>query len=140
MNYKRILIGGIVAGLIINILNLLVFLLFTKEKYASLQAKGFFAPSPRLPFAPLWILGMFIMGILLAWFYAVSRPRLGAGPKTALLVSFIISLMVHTPYNFAEASFAITGRYLPLVHMVSGIIIFVIAGYVAGWIYQEKSE
>lgn len=138
MNYKKILLGGIVAGFIINVLDFIVMLLFTGKLYQKLQAKGLFLQSPRLPFQYLWIFGMFCMGILLAWFYAVARPRLGAGPLTALLVSFILALMVNVPYNFAEASWAITGRLIPLIRMVSGIIEYVIAGYVAAWIYKEK--
>lgn len=138
MNYKKILIGGIVAGFIINIIDFLVMILFTGKLYEKLQAKGLILQSPRLPFEYLWIFGMFVMGFLLAWFYAVARPRLGQGPMTALLVSFVLALMVHVPYNFAEASWAVTGRLIPLITMISGIVEFVIAGYVAAWIYKEK--
>lgn len=138
MNYKKILVGGLVAGFIINILDFLVMVLFTGKLYHKLQAKGYILQSPRLPFEYLWIFGMFVMGILLAWFYAVARQRLGAGPMTALLVSFILALMVHVPYNFAQACWSITGRLIPLITMISGIVEFVIAGYVAAWIYREK--
>ncbi len=138
MNYKKIFLGGIVAGFIINILDFLVMFLFTGKLYQKLQVKGLVLQSPRLPFEYLWIFGMFVMGILLAWFYAIARQRLGAGPVTALLVSFILALMVHVPYNFAEASWSITGRLIPLIKMVSGIVEFVIAGFVAAWIYKEK--
>ena len=140
MNWKRIITGGIVAGLIINVLDFIVALLLTDKIYQKLQTKGLLVSEPRLPFIPLWILGMFVMGCLLAWFYAVARPRLGSGPRTALLVSFILALMVHCPYNFAEACWAQTGRLLPLIHMVAGIIEYVIAGFFAAWIYQEKEE
>jgi len=138
VNYKRILTGGLVAGLIINILDFLVMLAVTGKIYEKFQAKGLFLKDPRLPFIPLWILGMFAVGLLLAWFYAAVRPRLGAGPGTALLVSFILALMVHVPYNFSEACWGQTGRLLPLVHMTAGIIEMVIAGYFAAWIYKEK--
>lgn len=138
MDYKRILTGGLVAGFIINILDFLVMLFATGDLYKNMQAKGLYLASPRLPFSYLWIFGMFVMGILLAWFYAVARARLGAGPGTALLVGFFLALMVHVPYNVAEASWAMTGRLIPLIHMVSGIVEFIIAGYVAAWIYKEK--
>jgi hypothetical protein len=138
MNYKRILIGGFVAGLIINILDFVVMFAVTGKIYEKFQADGFFIKDPRLPFLPLWILGMFLMGFLLAWFYAVARASLGAGPKTALLVSFVLALMVHVPYNFSEASWALTGRLLPLIHMTAGIVEYIIAGYFAAWIYKEK--
>ncbi|HNQ78913.1 MAG TPA: hypothetical protein PK747_09130 [Acidobacteriota bacterium] len=138
MNYKRILIGGLVAGLTINVLDFLVMLMATGGLYEKFQAKGLFLKEPRLPFAPLWILGMFAIGILLAWFYAVARPRLGSGPGTALLVSFVLALMVHVPYNLASATWNPTGRLLPLIHMTAGIVEMVIAGYFAAWIYKEK--
>lgn len=138
MNYKRILIGGLVAGLLINVLDFLVMLAATGGLYEKFQSKGLFLREPRLPFIPLWILGMFAIGILLAWFYAVARPRLGSGPGTALLVSLALALLIHVPYNFSQACWGITGRLLPLVHMSAGIAEIVIAGYFAAWIYKEK--
>lgn len=138
MNYKRILIGGLVAGLAINVLDFLVMLAATGDMYEKLQSKGLFLKDPRVPFTPLWIMGMFAIGIIMAWFYAVARPRLGAGPGTALLVSFVLALLVHVPYNFASACWNPTGRLLPLIHMTAGIVEMVIAGYFAAWIYREK--
>jgi len=141
MNWKKIFLGGIVAGLIINVLDFIVAFLLTNKIYKNFETKGLLASEPRLPFIPLWILGMFVMGCLLAWFYAVARPRLGAGPRTALLVSFILALMVHCPYNFAEACWAPTGRLLPLIHMVAGIIEYVIAGFLQrGFIKKRKKK
>lgn len=140
MNYKKILIGGLVAGLIINVLQFLVYYFVTSKKIASLQSNGYILSTPRLPFEILWVLGMFVMGILLAYFYALARPRLGPGPITAIKVNLLLALMIHVPYNVMRASYGLPGRFLPLVDMVAGIIIFLVAGYIAAWIYQEKES
>ncbi len=138
MNWKRILIGGIVAGAVMNVLDMLVGLLVLEGRYKALQDAGIYLKEPRLPFVPLWILGLFAMGVIAAWFYAAVRPRLGQGPKTALLVGLALGLMSHVAYNVSAASWGQQGRFLPAMWMVSGIVELVVGTLVAGWLYKEQ--
>lgn len=138
MNWKRILIGGIVAGAVMNVLDMLVGLLVLGERYKALQDAGIYLKEPRLPFVPLWVLGIFAMGFVASWFYAVARPRLGQGPKTALLVGLALGLMSHVAYNVSAVSWGQQGRFLPTVWMLSGIVELVVGTLVAGWLYKEE--
>jgi len=138
MNWKRIALGGVLAGVVMNLVDAMAGMLLLGERYKQLQEAGIFLKEPRIPFAPLWILGLFASGIIAAWFYAAVRPRLGPGPKTALLVGLLLGLMAHVPYNVTHAAWGMQGRFMPLVWMLGGIIQLVAGTLVAGWVYKEE--
>lgn len=137
MNTRRILTGGLVAGLVLNVIEMLVNSFLLNDRYMMLQDKGVFLVDPRYPFLPIWIILIFLVGIALAWFYAVARPRLGPGPKTALLVGLMVGLVAFVPSNFVEASWSAVGRFVPLMWMITGIIETMIGTLVAGAMYKE---
>ncbi len=137
MNWKRIALGGLLAGLVMNVVDFAVGIFYLMDRYMALQKEGIFLKEPRLPFTPLWIGGIFCIGLLCAWFYAAVRPRLGGGPKTALLVGLALALMTHVPYNVSMASWGQQGRLLPFAWMVVGIVEVIVGTLVAGWLYKE---
>lgn len=137
MNWKRVLIGGLAAGVLMNVLDVLVGMFLLSQRYMALQKQGIFLQTPRLPFVPLWILGMFAAGMILAWLYASVRPRLGPGPKTAVMVGLAVGLLAHVPYPFSMASWGLQGRFIALVWMLSGLLEYVAGTLLAGSLYKE---
>jgi hypothetical protein len=137
MNRTRILVGGLVAGVVMNAIDVIANAVVLADRYAHFQETGFFLKEPRFPFLPLWILMLFGFGLGIAWLYAAVRPRLGPGPRTALLVGVVVGLMAHVMPNFAEASWAHTGRFMPLVWMIAGILECTLGALVAGALYRE---
>jgi hypothetical protein len=139
MNWKRIALGGLLAGVVMNAIDFIPYILLGgSDRLMELQKVGVYLQEPRFPFMPLWILGVFAMGFFAAWFYAVARPRLGAGPQTALMVGLALGLMSHVPYNFTIVSWGQQGRFLPLVWMCTGIVELVVGTLVAGWVYKDE--
>ena len=138
MNWKRIALGGLVAGVVMNALDFAVGMFILGERYKQYQDAGIFLREPRLPFVPLWIAGIFALGFAAAWLYAAVRPRLGPGPKTALLVGLVLGLVGHVMYNVSAACWGMQGRFMPLVWMVSGIVQMVVGTLAAGWLYKEE--
>jgi hypothetical protein len=138
MNWKRIALGGLLGGIAMNALDFAVGMLVLGERYMKFQEAGVFLKEPRLPFVPIWIAGIFVLAFLASWFYAAVRPRLGPGPKTALLVGLALGLVGHVMYNVSAAAWGLQGRFMPLVWMVSGIVELVVGTLVAGWVYKEE--
>ena len=90
MNWKRIIVGGLVAGLIIDAVegglsNLIVGQQFQGEMSA-LGIKVEMTPSAGIFFVS-W---GFVVGLISVWLYAVARRCLGPGPRTAMLVAVTI--------------------------------------------------
>jgi hypothetical protein len=89
VNVGRVLLGGIVAGLIMNIgefvLNDMVLGEHMKTFFASHNFK-----EPGGSFIAVAVGGTFVLGIVIVWLYALIRPRCGAGPKTAIIAALIV--------------------------------------------------
>ncbi len=88
LNFGRVLLGGIVAGLIINIgeavLNGIIL-----RPHIEADMKRMNITPPGNGFAVLAVGLTFIFAILAILIYALARARLGPGPKTALVVAMI---------------------------------------------------
>src|SRR5207245_11563291 len=83
INLARVFLGGLLAGLIINIFEyVLNGVVLASQWDAYMKALGRQMRPNAIPF---FIISAFVAGIGVVWLYAVARPRLGAGPKTAAL-------------------------------------------------------
>jgi hypothetical protein len=95
INGTRVLAGGLVAGLVMNVgeaalhggvLGADAQALFTRYQLNA-------SPSP-VPIVSL-ILMTFALGIASVWLYAAIRPRYGAGAKTAIVAGMAVWLIAH---------------------------------------------
>ena len=92
INVGRVVAGGLVAGVVANAID------FVTNTYVLASDIAAWAPTRNLdpaamnsgPVAATWMVVDFIFGVLLVWTYAAMRPRLGAGPKTAVLAGLAL--------------------------------------------------
>jgi hypothetical protein len=83
INIARVLLGGLLAGLILNIFEyVLNGVVFAAQWDGFEKALGRQMRPGAIPF---FIVSSFVAGIGVVWLYAAARPRLGPGPKTAAL-------------------------------------------------------
>lgn len=139
LNSSRVVVGGLAAGLVMNIIDATTngFLLGARWK-AETEAlnPGLIAKAESGTLG--WVLVDFILGILTVWVYAAIRPRLGPGPRTALMAAFIIWLAAHAAY----ASYAFMGYYswsLVGASTVGGLVAALAGGYVGARLYREAA-
>jgi len=137
MNCKRILLGGLVAGVAMNAVGAAINVGVLGGRYQAMQERGYFLSEPRLPFMLLNPLLIFAIGVLLAWLYAAARPRLGPGPKTALCVGLAVAVIAAVPGNFAAASWSAVGRFMPLFWMIDQGTQCVLGTLIAAALYKE---
>jgi hypothetical protein len=92
INLGRVVAGGLVAGVVANAID------FVTNTYVLAADMAAWAPTRNLdpaamnsgPVAATWMVVDFIFGLLLVFTYAAVRPRLGAGPKTAILAGLTL--------------------------------------------------
>jgi hypothetical protein len=137
LNRMRILLGGIVGGVVWAIWSFLIGMKMAPF-YAATQASGLFLKESRYPFfAGQWIVLVFIISILLAYLYACSRATAGAGPRTALRIGMIVGFCAGVPGNFAQAAWSPVPRVMPLGWMLDMWVGAILAALVAGFLYKD---
>ena len=137
INTGRVIQGGLLAGLVLNVVSFANYSLIVGPKIMSAQQAGHFLQQPRFPFFPVWVITMFLSGIALVWLYAAVRPRLGPGPGTALTVGLVAGVLMGIPDNLASAAWGTSGRFLPTMWMLEHVIGSAIATVVGAWWYKE---
>jgi hypothetical protein len=89
INVARVIIGGIVAGLVINVsefvLNQVV---LVSDMTAALSRMNL--PPIGGSAIPMFILLGFVGGIATVWLYAAMRPRFGPGPSTGAIAGLVV--------------------------------------------------
>ena len=101
INLKGVIIGGLVAGVVLNVVDFLLFGVMLKDQMAAMmQAMGKPAMSTN---TMIWYTFLdFVFGIYLVWVYAAIRPRFGAGPGTAVkagLIAWVLSGLLHALFE-----------------------------------------
>jgi hypothetical protein len=135
MNIAKVIIGGLLAGLVINVIDYIVNVPWLGEQWA-VATKALNVTASEGGSAAGWVITDFLSGIVLVWLYASIRPRYGAGPKTAVIAGFsvwFIKCLVFASYVFMSI--------YPLSLMGASAVggyVAVIAGALAGCgIYKE---
>lgn len=138
INGKKVLIGGVAAGIVMVALDMLI--------TGTLLADRWNAAMDRLGLPPfteggLGDLGVFVgtyvlMGITMAFTYAAMRPRFGAGVRTALIAGAVLWVS-GVPIMTGMASMGVFEWSLIGISMVPSIIVMLVGAYVAGWLYSE---
>lgn len=78
----KVLVGGLIAGLVMNIVDSVLFGVVLKDQMAAAMAT-INRPAMTNAQIPWFVFLDFVCGIFLVWLYAAIRPRFGAGPATA---------------------------------------------------------
>jgi hypothetical protein len=137
MNYGRVILGGLLAGLILNVGEFLFNGVIMANAMREWAASHNFPPEPTPTFFVVATVLTFVLGIVLVWLYALIRPRSGPGPKTAVIAAIIMW------FGICLYCSIIFGLLLqqPVNVMLMGIVWclgeYVIAAIAGAWLYKE---
>jgi len=140
INTGRVIQGGLLAGLVINVIGFVNMATIAGPKLMAAQRAGKFLATPRFPFYPAWMIAMFLLGLELVWLYAAVRPRFGPGPRTPLTVGIVVGLLSALPDNLASAAWGLSGRYLPFLWAAERVVSCAVGTLVGASWYKEKDE
>ena len=137
INFGRVLLGGIVAGLLINIGEFVLNdLILGPHIEADMKRMGLTPPGTG--FAVLAVGLTFIFGIVAILVYAMMRARLGPGPKTALLTALILWFCVYAYSGAINMLLINVPSQLILMILAWGIVEYPIGVLVGASIYKES--
>ena len=137
MNIRRLILGGIVAGMVFNILDYVVDIVILgaqwSEGFKALGHSGF--SSNQLIGSSLTGL---VGGTVAIWIYVGIRPRFGAGPKTAVyagLAVWVVGILL--PNLIFMRIFGLFPIRLTLMTTLGALLETVPGAVVGAAIYKE---
>jgi hypothetical protein len=137
INLKGVIIGGLVAGLILNVVDYIFWgVLFAKDFQAALEAIG---RPPADSLIPLFVVLDFVYGITLVYLYAAIRPRFGPGPRTAVYAGLIMWVIAGLLHAIGEGPLGFFPMRLYLLGMVVGLVLIPVAAVAGARFYTEPA-
>jgi hypothetical protein len=139
MNFRRWLLAGLVAGVIMDILGFFIDGIWLKPAWQSgMQSLGMtgFAPNTWAWFNVLGI----VNGCMALWIYCGIRPRFGAGLNTAFKAAIVVWVVGSLIPNLAFMVFGGLFSHQLAAYTTLGSFIEIIVGVIAGAaIYKEEA-
>jgi hypothetical protein len=143
INMRKVIVGGLVAGVLLNVVDTVLFGIVLKDQMAAAMAAANKPPMSNAQI-PWFVFLDFVCGVFLVWLYAAIRPRFGAGPGTAvkagLVAWFAIGLLnalfmwpsAFMPHNLTIITLAVYLVEAPLAAVVGAKFYTEEAGVGAG--------
>jgi len=140
MNTKRILVGGLVAAVVIGVTETLLWGVVLADAMSAAQAENGLTEATWG--GSLFLVTTIVLGLMLAWLYAVMRARFGPGPVTALkagaflwVATWVIYYVWLAPSGRGLLFLQPSLTTLALAWELAGVVLAALA---AGWIYREE--
>jgi hypothetical protein len=136
INFGRVLLGGLVAGLILNIGEYLL-----NDRVLATEMAEFFRrcgfPKPGTNFIVIAVVITFVLGIVIVFGYAAIRPRFGPGPKTAIIAALLAWFAVVVYGNVIFLGLGMTPTNVFAIVIGWELVEYLLATMVGAWLYQE---
>ena len=139
INWTRVLAGGLLAGLVMNVGEAALHGGVLGSDAQQLLAR-YQLPEPASATQLVFLILMtFVLGVASVWLYAAIRPRYGAGVKTAVVAGIAVWVIAHL-WSGVYLGMGFTGLIPPRLAFlpVAWGLIEAPLGTIAGaWLYKE---
>lgn len=136
INWRRVLLGGLIAGLVINLVEG-VSAQLTMANWQEALAKHNLTMDMSAPMMAVYLLLGFVIGLVALWIYAGIRPRYGPGPKTAVRAGLAVWLTWYVPASFAWASLHLVPTRTLVWGALVGLVEVLVGTLLGAWVYRE---
>jgi hypothetical protein len=136
INLGRVILGGFVAGVIINVFEFVLNGILLADQWP-----GVMAAINRPPLGTHDIVVFNIMGLLLGfaavWTYAAIRPRFGAGVMTGVYAGLLTWVTAYLLATVTPVVMGVFSLHMASVMVIAGLVEIVVATVVGAWLYKE---
>ena len=144
ISWRRVIVGGLAAGLVINVSGLILRGLVLKDALTVVMEElGRSSEPNRVVF---WLLYGFALGVASLWMYAAMQPRFGSGAKTVLYAAGTVWFFTYFSgaMGLATGEFFLQGHrdfwLMTIVGPVWGLVELSLATALGAWLYQRGQE
>ena len=139
INCTRLLLGGLLAGFVLNIGESILNGIILAEQWSALLAEFGIGEFGAGQLASGVIL-TFLFGIALIWIYAVIRPRFGPGPKTAVIAGLTLWAIAWLLMSAMLFAIGLVSMELAVITIIWGLFEVPIAAVAGAWLYREDES
>ena len=135
LDYRRVILGGLAAGLTYNVINWLAHGVILKATSGEAMAELNMTPPSSGQTIQLWLIWL-MYGMTLAWVHAAIRPRFGPRLGTAIkaaIAVWAVGIVVPALPNAVLGFASLKGI---LVDCLVGFIGLAVAGILAAYLYK----
>jgi hypothetical protein len=136
MNIGRVLLGGVLAGMIVNVGETILNVVIAGEAMATALAARNLPPVGG-PAIGGFVAITFLVGILTVWLYAAIRPRFGPGPGTAVIAALVVWFFAYLHQSVAMLLMGILPAKVMVLGTVWGLAEIVLGSIAGAWLYKE---
>ena len=136
INMGRVVVGGLVAGLLINVSEFILNgVVLGRDMNTAMAALN--RPPIDGSMIVWFVLLAFGIGLMAVWVYAAVRPRFGPGVQTAVCASLVVWGLAYLYPNLGTMILGLFPTRLMIIATVWGLAEMLIAGLAGAWIYTE---
>jgi hypothetical protein len=138
INTSRVLLGGLLAGVVINLSewfwNGVVFMDEYNKAMAAINKPSVMSNAAMT----IYLLWGFLIGILAVYVYAAIRPRFGAGAKTAIRAGLIMWALVYVQVTISFGPMGLFPAWLMWLGLPISLVEIVLATWLGARVYREE--
>src|SRR6266550_460582 len=136
INWSRVVLGGLLAGVVLNVVDWLMYGVWLKQDLAAaMQAIG--KPASMDNLIPWFVFLDFVSGIGLLWVYAAIRPRFNPGVSTAVIAGVAVWFFIGLLHALGEGPMGLFPEKVYTVGTIVALVQYAVAGAVGAYVYKE---
>jgi len=136
IRWIKLIEGGLIAGLVINVVEYVVNSLFLGERWAAAMRALGRSPEFGANQMALFFLWGFLVGIFAIWLYAELMPRYGDRPITAVIAGLVVWFVGYLLADVGVVALALFPRRLIVASLAVGLVEALVATMSGAWIYH----
>lgn len=137
ISWGRVVLGGVLAGVIINLSEFVLNMVVLRADMTSAMAVLGKDQAAMDAGIPLWALWSFIVGLAGVWLYAAIRPRYGAGPKTAAIAGIAVWVFSCLTFGIGMKAMGLMTDKITCIALAWGLVEDLVAFQLGAWVYKE---
>ena len=138
INLGRVVLGGLLAGLILNIGEFVLNDMVVGNQMRDFMTEHSFR-DPGGSFIAVAVGLTFVMGVVLVLGYAMIRTRLGPGIKTAIVAGLFAWFGVYCYSGIVYGVLFGISSSVIVISAIWGLVEYVLAAIAGAWLYKESA-
>lgn len=137
INYGRVFLGGLVAALVIFVIEAIAGAFYHGQMEAEMLQLGLSMQMGAGVMIQI-LLACLLIGFVSIFFYAGVRPRFGPGPGTAACVGIALFFGSYVPTLLGYSMLGLFSTSLLVIWGVIGLVEMIVATILGAWLYKEE--